>query len=255
MKKIEKKYWALFALLLAILFSNEIFGLIMECWLLEATRLPAKVEVIACTSYGARPEGLTTVSRLMISEAARLSDLHPEALVVFGAFKETLDPTVEEKGKREILGNRPNILFGGRVANTVTEAETFHREIVARLGREPETVVLVDGEMHARSSKHIWERNFPKSKIILKPIHWRLEVDPNDPMIFSRNKWVWFGVNFVRHMIVKWIPFDLGYNLFSKHGDQLYEPSSWNSLQFQTPPPEIWRGAFRLHFILICDII
>lgn len=201
------------AILLAILFNDQIFRVLVRLWVLPSDPIPQKVEVIVPLTYGSYKDKLLWAQYEFGYEANRIWDAHKEAIIISGAWSHSPNPEFEKNERKRIMGDRPVVHYG-EALNTIDEAEKIRDFCLQRYGRVPSTIVLVTGQMHGRAVKLVWQKTFQQSQIAIRYVPWQYEIETNNVMLLARDKRSWLASQIGRQALISWVPFDLGYNFY-----------------------------------------
>ena len=108
--------------------------------------------------------------------------------------------------KREItLGDKPvPVIWAAPMRNSVEEAEAI-KIALARCSKRywPKHILVVTGEMHARSARIIWREVFPDAKIAIRCTPYHYEYQSDHCVKVQRSGWAWLGANLARHILLR----------------------------------------------------
>ncbi len=162
-------------------------------------------DAVAAVSYGLRPDRTLTSGTKAIDELATgIFAWSRASVLAYGVNTHTVDPNAEMKLRAKDFGSLPSgsTLCVGTVESTIEEAERIAAELRAK-GYRPRSLVVVTGACHSRTARWVWKKVFPKTQVFVRSISLYEEVDPENPMVFLRNGWTWFGVNIARHLVFR----------------------------------------------------
>lgn len=174
-------------------------SLLVKLWKDEDAEVDA-VDCIVPLSYTTLPHTLTRGTKESVLLAAHYAHLFPDATVVASDSAHTGFPhctDVEYRFKKELFGSIPHIRAGAQT-NSITEAEAIH----AALGYEPKHILVICGEIHARSVRWIWRRIFPNTTISIRCMPYQAEYQKDHPFFIERYAWPWFFAGIARYFLL-----------------------------------------------------
>lgn len=180
-----------------------LLDLIVQLWGDEnPTRDVANIDLIVPISYGTKKDGLVNATRKTLEEAISYKKLFSKAVLVFGNCAYTFaGAEIREKELKESILRENAIeeyISASGINNTVEEAELIKKT----LPFSPSRILLVTGEMHARSARFVWRRVFPNAKIIVRCIKHTYEYQKDQPIKVVRSGYKWFFANLARHLLL-----------------------------------------------------
>lgn len=161
-------------------------------------------EIIIPISYSTHKRGLTAATLENLLRAMAIHMACPGSKLIHA----TCEYTFPGAAKTESFIKNDLFSVGGIVANhagtmnnSVQEARIIALYLAAN-NISHARILLVTGEMHSRSARLIWEKVFPKSKILIFCTPYLYEHEPNHPVYVQRGPWKWFAANVARHILL-----------------------------------------------------
>lgn len=179
-------------------YARPLLSLFVGWWRVE--NQPIAPDVLVPLSYTTLKNQLTRGSRESLLLAKHYANVFPQAKLVISNSAHTGFPKcteVEYAFKKALLDGTPHTLAGAQV-NSITEAEA----IKAALGVEPKEILVVCGEIHARSVRWIWRRVFPNTRITIRCIPYWAEYQTDHPFFIERYAWPWFFAGIARYLLL-----------------------------------------------------
>ena len=174
---------------------------IAQAWSLD--EMVSDMDLIAVITYGStktRPtHGTLRIAEYAknIQEAHDCHSSHSKLSLGYGIFTFSPDLELERKDKKDFF---PQGFCAGEVASTIEECQKI-REFYLSNHEEPKKIMVITGASHSRTAKLVWKTYFPNTEISVRSIPISFEIDEESPMVFMRNAWMWFGINFLRHIV------------------------------------------------------
>lgn len=173
------------------------------------------VDVVVAVSYGVRRDGTLTRGTRAVDELAR--DVFKEShasILVYGVFTHSADPDKEVKCRAEDFRFLPlnSTLCVGTVASTIQEAERVSAALKSA-GHLVQSLIIVTGACHSRTARWVWKQAFPHARIFVISVPFDQETDPENPVMFLRKGWTWFGVNIARHFVFRMLRYRIARKL------------------------------------------
>ena len=160
------------------------------------------IDLIVPISYTTKRDELVDATKENLLRAVAYKKIFPTATVVVSNCAYTFPGAelAEEKFKRQIL-EKESIEFVSAAAmnNSVQEAEQIRKA----LDFEPRRILIVTGQMHARSARLIWGKIFPAADIVVRCIDYKSEWQKDHPVRVQRNAYVWAFANVARHILIR----------------------------------------------------
>lgn len=182
---------------------NWIVKLIMKFWGLPDDLLE-NPEIITPHGYGLiSSTELPDASQKIILEASKIAKEFPETRIVFASSNYFWEGHQEQEDNARLSllvengVSRERIVITEGISNTVQEVLAVLSKL-RELGYNNKEIVVIVDQVHARSSKLIWEKLIPEAKIKIRSIKglW----DYRHPSLFQKSEARWLLVNILRHL-------------------------------------------------------
>lgn len=195
-------------------FFLRIFLVFLRWWKVRSTTeeiIDSNVDLIIPISFSTLRNSLVFGTEANVKLACKWTKKFPSAKIIFSSCSYTFPGAelVEDELRLKIFlknGKRP--LIADSMVNSVDEAMRIADTLLLKRVF-PECILIIDGEIHSRSSAYIYGRLFPHSKILIDCTPYSLEYQPDHNVKSQRTLWRWLFSNIARQFALRILPLSL----------------------------------------------
>lgn len=169
-----------------------------------------RADLIVPISYTTLQNRLTDATCANVELVLKLrKSWYPDARIAFSSCSYPFPGAelVEDRLRTEMCrkaGVEP--IVAAPMVNTVDEAMNIREAMMKHKGLYPQSILIVTGELHSPSAKYIWQELFPKARILIRCISYKLEIQPDHLVLDQRTMGKWILSNIKREVALRVLP-------------------------------------------------